>query len=96
MEDGAITFDFIWDCWKKHEYPEGFDDLLEKYLLLKADVFSGANVREVTSWLSKVLVATEIGILRDRPRFEKHKEYWRNVLVREWKVSVEDKWVVWA
>lgn len=91
-----VTFDFIFSCWEKGEYPDGFDDLLYEYLEKKAEIFSDVSVKEVTSWLSKVLVAIEIGLYRDPPRFEDQKRYWKDVLGRDWNVSVEDRWVEWA
>ena len=95
-ENNSITFDFIYECWKNKNYPDGFDGLLKKYLDGKADIFSGANVNGITSWLNKILVAIEIGIGRDPVAFGEYKNYWRGVLGREWKVSVEDRWVEWA
>ena len=87
-----ITFDFIFECWKEKTYPDGFDDLLEKYIQMKNEFFSSdANVKEPTAWLSKVLVSIEIGILRDQKRFEPYKKYWENLLNKKFKISIEDR-----
>jgi len=93
-----ITFDFIWDCWKKKEYPENFDDLLEKYLEIKREIFSSevhTSNENFPAWLNKILISIEIGKGRDSERFRRWEEYWKLKLNREWMVSLEDKWVVW-
>lgn len=97
MERQIITFDYIFSCWKENKYPEGFDDLLRDYLNTKAEIFSNATIKGgITSWFSKVVVAIEIGMMRDPKRFEEYKEFWEDFTGRKWKVSVEDKWVEWA
>lgn len=98
MAEGVITLDFICKCWKENSYPDGFDDLLEKYIELKNHIFSDSavNISEVTSWLKNVLIAIEIGILRDPARFQSYKDYWEKLLGRKWVASIEDRWVVWA
>ena len=93
--EGIVTFDYIYECWKTKDYPEGFDDILEKYLENKRIVFANTNVIDITSWLSKILVSIEIGLSRDSARFEKQRIFWLGHLGRDWVVSVEDKWVSW-
>lgn len=95
-----ITFDFIYECWKKKEYPEGFDKLLEEYLELKNKIFSDlpvkiSNYNNPYIWLNKIVISIEIGILRDKERFEWYKNYWQKLLNRKWIASIEDKWVKW-
>lgn len=96
VESGnVITFDYIWNCWKKNSYPDNFDDLLEKYLQTKTKLFSQIKVKKPTAWLSKILIAIEIGILRDKERFKPFKIYWKNILKKDWLVSIEDRWIFW-
>jgi hypothetical protein len=90
-----ITFDFIWDCWKNNSYPEDFEDLLEHYIETKNDLFGKINVHEPTSWLSKILIAIEIGILKNSEKFKPYKNYWIKLLGRDYKFSIEDRWIVW-
>jgi hypothetical protein len=100
MGEGIITFDFIWDSWKTQTYSEDFEGLLEKYLNIKNDIFVGTDVdikkQGIPSWLSKILVAIEIGILKNPEKFSFYKNYWENLLNIKWKVSIEDRWVVWV
>ena len=94
--DEIITFDFIWECWKNSSYPENFDNLLERYLETKKELFGNIDMHgQPMAWLNKILIAVEIGVLRDGTRFLKQKEYWKTMLDRNWKVSIEDRWVVW-
>ena len=91
-----ITFDFIYNCWKKNSYPDDFDNLLDQYIRTKNEIFSSnLNIKEPTSWLSKILVAIEIGILRNEERFEPYKKYWETLLNKKFKISIEDRWVIW-
>jgi len=98
--DEIITFDFVYECWKTKVYPENFDELLEKYLISKNNIFVNLEVdikkQSVPIWLSKVLVSIQIGILRDEQRFIFYKKYWENLLDTTWIVSLEDRWVMWA
>ena len=90
-----VTFDYIFECWKKNEYPENFDSMLEDYMETKIKVFQNADLSQPTAWLNKILLAIEIGILRNPERFAKYREYWKNLLSRDWKVSIEDRWIEW-
>jgi len=89
-----ITFDFIWDCWRKKEYPEGFDDLLENYIIMKYRIYANVTIHSMTTWLSQILCAVEIGIGRNSTRFEPYKTMWRDILQRDWICDVECKWTV--
>lgn len=90
-----ITFDFIWNCWKNNSYPENFDELLEKYLEHKQKIFENVRIDKPTAWVKKVIIAIEIGMLRNNGRFLYWKKYWETLLGRRWEVSIEDRWVKW-
>jgi hypothetical protein len=90
----TITFDFVSECWKKKVYPDGFDDLLENYIILKNRIYANITIHDITKWLSHLLCAIEVGIERDRTRFEPYKIMWREMLQRDWICDIECKWTV--
>lgn len=94
-ENDVVSFDFILDCWKKKSYPDGFEDVLEKYVLNKADVFSDVRVDQPTKWLGQTLTAIEIGISINAERFLPYKKYWEKLLAREWVVDIDTSWIRW-
>ena len=97
----TITYDCIWDCWKKKEYPDNYDELLEQYIETKIKLIGSlkqrvkvtqellekdfkryklikkpeTSVEYINRWLPKLLIAIEIGILRNKNKFKKYKEY---------------------
>ncbi|MEM5867553.1 MAG: hypothetical protein QXG39_06505 [Candidatus Aenigmatarchaeota archaeon] len=91
----TLTFEKIVECWKKRDFPDGFLDALENYLLIKEQVFGEVRIKEVPRWLSQVMIAIEIGMALDAERFQKYYDYWKALLDREWEVDLEEVVVRW-
>ena len=100
MSEEIVTFDFIWECWKKNNYPDGFEDLLEKYLQIKAKIFlgDGVNITFIETeqvWVRKVCLSIDIGIQLNQQKFQWYKDYWKKWLQKDWVSSIEDRWISW-
>lgn len=91
----VLTFEEIVECWKRHNFPDGFLDDLENFLFAKENVFSEVKIKDIPKWLSQVMIAIEIGMALDAERFRKHYDYWKALLSREWEVDLEEVVVRW-
>jgi hypothetical protein len=91
----TITSRFIIECWKKGEYPDGFDDMLEHYLDLKRKSFMDIRIKDLEQWMNPVVLSIAVGLKRDYPRFRPIQEFWQVFLSRRWDTDLENKKVVW-
>jgi len=91
----VITFNFIVGCWKKKSYPEGFEGMLENYLLQKHKSFGNIIIKDFSRWLSHVFIAIEIGIRLDGKKFKDYKKIWESLTDRKWKVDMRKVEVIW-
>lgn len=90
-----ITFEEIVKCWREKKFSDNFLDELERYLEMKEKNFMNVSIKDIPRWLSQVVLVLEIGMALDAERFEKHYEYWKKLLGREWVADLEEVWVKW-
>jgi len=98
MADAILTFDSIYENFMNGSYKENekdFKDKLYDYVNTKTFVFKSAIIKEPTKWLGKILMAIEIGMMIDKDIFIEFRNHWKQLLNKDWVVSLEDKWIVW-
>jgi hypothetical protein len=92
----VLTFEKIYECYRKNDFPENYEDLIEKWLDIKAKNAERLHFSDgeyVRDWITEVVIVLEILKRMDVTRWEKHLKFWKNLIKRDWVVNFNENGV---